>query len=50
MRALLAAIEGGGTALVVATHDPKVAALMTECWRMEAGFLTATDPPRAALP
>src|SRR5260370_304836 len=40
MQALLAALEGGDTALLVATHDESVADWMDERWRMEAGRLT----------
>ncbi len=37
--ALLAALDGTGTALVVATHDPSVAARLDEVWRMAHGQL-----------
>ena len=47
MQALLAALEGSDTALVIATHDPDVAKLMSECWRMDAGRLTTGEPRRA---
>ena len=47
MQALLAAVEGTGTALVVATHDPAVAALMGESWQMASGRLQTPDMTRA---
>jgi len=47
MQALLAALEGRDTALVVATHDPNVAEYMDECWRMDAGRLTTGEIQKA---
>ena len=47
MRALLAALEGTDTALVVATHDPGIAALMDESWQMHNGRLRTGDMRRA---
>ena len=47
MRALMAALDDAGAALVVATHDPDIAALMGECWRMDGGRLTSQDDRRA---
>jgi ABC-type lipoprotein export system ATPase subunit len=40
MQALLAALAGGDTALLVATHDRSVAEWMDERWRIDAGQLT----------
>jgi ABC-type lipoprotein export system ATPase subunit len=40
LQALLDGLTGSDTALVVATHDPDIARLMEECWRMDAGVLT----------
>lgn len=40
MRALLDALVGTETALVVATHDQSIARLMDECWQMDAGLVT----------
>lgn len=37
MDALLFALDGSDTALVVATHDPTVAGRLPERWRMQAG-------------
>jgi putative ABC transport system ATP-binding protein len=37
--ALLAAADAGGAALVVSTHDPRVAARLTRHWQMHAGRL-----------
>lgn len=39
---LLAAADHCGAALVVATHDPTVAALFGEVWEMHSGRLTTT--------
>ncbi|HKN30338.1 MAG TPA: ATP-binding cassette domain-containing protein [Roseiarcus sp.] len=39
IEALLAALDGGDCALVVATHDEELAARMDEIWRMRAGRL-----------
>ena len=36
---LLAALEGTGTALVIATHDPLVAGRMSTVWQMQHGRL-----------
>ena len=47
MQALLAALAGTATALVVATHDPAIAALMDENWQMENGCLRPADTMRA---
>ena len=41
--ALLAALGGTQTALVVATHDPAVAEIMHDCWRMEGGLLEVRE-------
>ena len=38
--ALLAALEGTGTALVVATHDATIAARLERSWLMQAGRMT----------
>ena len=43
---LLAALEGSDTALVVATHDPAVAARLRSVWRMDHGRLETL--PQAA--
>ncbi|MBV1702994.1 MAG: ATP-binding cassette domain-containing protein [Hyphomicrobiales bacterium] len=48
MHALLAALEGSDTALVVATHDATMAEFMEECWTMEAGLLTIKSTERDA--
>ena len=48
MQALLNALEGTGTALVLATHDPGIAALMDENWQMENGRLRPAHTWRAA--
>ena len=48
MDVLLAAIEGTVTALVVATHDPEIAARLTTQWRMQHGILEATAPDPGA--
>ena len=48
MRALLDALTGTDTALVVATHDLGIARLMDECWRMEAGALSKNESLRVA--
>ena len=48
MQALLAALEGTGTALVLATHDPGIAALMNENWQMQNGRLRPAETMRAA--
>jgi putative ABC transport system ATP-binding protein len=45
--ALLAAAEATGAALVITTHDPRVAARMAQRWQMHAGRLT-TDGDLAA--
>ena len=47
MQALLNALDGMGTALVLATHDPGIAALMDENWQMENGRLRPADAQRA---
>ena len=47
MHALLAALEGTRTALVVATHDPAVAEIMHDCWRMEGGLLEVRERQEA---
>ena len=47
MRALVAALVGADTALVVATHDPAIAALMDETWQMDNGRLRRGDTRRA---
>lgn len=49
MQALLAALEGSDTALVIATHDPAIAAWMEECWHMDAGFLTIEASKKASI-
>ena len=46
--ALLVAIAGTPTALIIATHDPAMAVLMTDNWRMAAGRLTTNSAKRAA--
>jgi len=46
--ALLAALEGTTTALVIATHDASVAERLHERWRMNAGSLTACETPELA--
>ena len=49
MDALLAALEGTDTALVIATHDPTIAERLAECWRMRAGdFVDCADRDDAA--
>lgn len=48
MDVLLAAIEGTSTALVVATHDPEIAARLTTPWRMQHGILEASTPEAGA--
>ncbi len=40
--ALLGALDGTGTALVVATHDPSVAARLAMVWSMSHGSLTTS--------
>jgi putative ABC transport system ATP-binding protein/lipoprotein-releasing system ATP-binding protein len=45
MDALLEALAGSDTALVVATHDPAVAARLDTSWHLEHGRLTV--PPEA---
>ena len=47
MQALLAALAGTGTALVVATHDADIAALMDETWQMANGRLRPAQTMRA---
>jgi ABC-type lipoprotein export system ATPase subunit len=47
MDALLQALEASDAALVVATHDPSVAARLQVTWRMDHGLLTL-PPPRTA--
>ena len=47
MQALLTALEGTDTALVVATHDPEIAKLLDECWHMDAGHLSQNQITRA---
>jgi lipoprotein-releasing system ATP-binding protein len=44
---LLAALRGRDTALVVATHDPAVAARLGETWTMRHGVLS-TGPTGSA--
>ncbi len=44
---LLAALEGTDTALVVATHDPVVAARLRTVWRMDHGALEIKLEPAA---
>jgi ABC-type lipoprotein export system ATPase subunit len=39
MDALILALEGTDTGLVIATHDPLIAGHLAECWRMRAGEL-----------
>jgi predicted ABC-type transport system involved in lysophospholipase L1 biosynthesis ATPase subunit len=41
--ALLRALEGTGTALVVATHDPAVSNRLDRCWQMRGGRLQTTE-------
>jgi putative ABC transport system ATP-binding protein/lipoprotein-releasing system ATP-binding protein len=48
MDVLLAAIEGTSTALVVATHDPEIAARLTTQWSMQHGSLNALVLPGGA--
>lgn len=43
LEALLAAIEGANTALVIATHDESVAEYMDERWSIEAGQVIAPE-------
>jgi putative ABC transport system ATP-binding protein/lipoprotein-releasing system ATP-binding protein len=45
---LLHAAEHAGAALVVATHDPSVAARFATRWQMHSGQLTGTPAPRPA--
>jgi putative ABC transport system ATP-binding protein/lipoprotein-releasing system ATP-binding protein len=45
---LLATAAHAGAALVVATHDPTVAARLPEVWEMHSGRLTTTRPTEAA--
>ena len=45
---LLAAAAHAGAALVVATHDPTVAARLPDVWEMHGGRLTTTRPKEAA--
>lgn len=48
MDALLGALDGTDAALIVATHDPAVAARMASVWRIAHGHLTAPaidEPP-----
>ena len=40
---LIAALDGTGIALVVATHDPLVAERMKRVWRMQHGVLEVSD-------
>lgn len=42
---LLAALEGSDTALVVATHDPAIAARLRSLWRMDHGRLETPPQP-----
>ncbi len=47
--ALIAHLDGSGAALVVATHDPSVAARMNAIWRIEHGVLVeSADAPEVA--
>ena len=46
--ALLAAIEGTATALVIATHDPSVAERLEQRWTMNAGRLMIQASEQAA--
>ncbi len=48
MDVLLAAIEGTATSLVVATHDPEIAARLTKQWSMQHGILNAVALPTGA--
>jgi putative ABC transport system ATP-binding protein/lipoprotein-releasing system ATP-binding protein len=48
MGVILAAIEGTSTALVVATHDPEIAARLTTQWSMQHGILNALVLPAGA--
>jgi putative ABC transport system ATP-binding protein/lipoprotein-releasing system ATP-binding protein len=41
---LLGALQGSPAALVVATHDPAVAARLDATWRMEHGVLSGAEP------
>ncbi|TDN57857.1 ATP-binding cassette domain-containing protein [Paraburkholderia sp. BL10I2N1] len=41
--ALLAAVEGTGTAMVLATHDPSIAQRMSLTWHIEHGRLRTPD-------
>ncbi len=43
--ALMAALDGTDAALVVATHDPSVAARLGQVWRMSHGQLLIEDRP-----
>jgi putative ABC transport system ATP-binding protein/lipoprotein-releasing system ATP-binding protein len=44
--ALIAHLDGSRTALIVATHDPSVAARMNTIWRIERGVLVeSADAP-----
>ena len=47
LNALLAAIEGTDTALIIATHDTAVAERMDERWNIDAGHLTTGGPQEA---
>ena len=44
---LLAALEGSDTALVVATHDPAVAARLRSVWRIQHGVLETPARPES---
>jgi ABC-type lipoprotein export system ATPase subunit len=48
MDALLQALEASDAALVVATHDPSVAARLQVTWRMDHGLLTLPTPRTAS--
>jgi len=45
--ALLAALDDGDCALVVATHDEQLASRMDENWRMRAGRLESGAAKKA---
>lgn len=47
LNALLAAIEGTDTALIIATHDAAIAERMDERWNIDAGHLTTGGPQEA---
>lgn len=47
--ALLAHLNGTATALVIATHDPAVAARMDKIWHMQRGTLVDTSSTKGCL-